>query len=114
MPTPPATLLRALLAAVDSGFAPVDLLALLKHPLCTLGFSRAALLNAARRLDRKCLRGLKPQPGIAALQKKVAQDRAQDIAQDREDDDLRAADERDDMEADANDDFSGNDDSDFA
>jgi ATP-dependent helicase/nuclease subunit B len=74
--TPPATLLRALLAAVDSGFAPVDLLALLKHPLCTLGFSRATLLNAARRLDRKCLRGLKPQPGIAALRAKVAQDRA--------------------------------------
>src|SRR6185437_3818989 len=42
--TPPATLLRALLTAVDSGFAPVDLLALLKHPLCTLGLSRAALL----------------------------------------------------------------------
>ncbi|MGE5148530.1 MAG: double-strand break repair protein AddB [Rhodospirillaceae bacterium] len=74
--TPPATLLRALLVAVDSGFAPVDLLALLKHPLCTLGLSRAALLNAARRLDRKCLRGLKPQPGIAALREKVAQDRA--------------------------------------
>src|SRR6185295_1968685 len=30
--TPPATLLRALLTAVESGFAPVDLLALLKHP----------------------------------------------------------------------------------
>jgi ATP-dependent helicase/nuclease subunit B len=74
--TPPATLLRALLAAVDSSFAPIDLLALLKHPLCTLGLSRAALLNAARRLDRKCLRGLKPQPGIAALREKVAQDRA--------------------------------------
>lgn len=74
--TPPATLLRALLTAVDSGFAPVDLLALLKHPLCTLGLSRAALLNAARRLDRKCLRGLKPQPGIEALREKVAQDRA--------------------------------------
>jgi ATP-dependent helicase/nuclease subunit B len=74
--TPPAALLRALLTAVDSGFAPVDLLALLKHPLCTLGLSRAALLNAARRLDRKCLRGLKPQPGIAALREKVAHDRA--------------------------------------
>jgi ATP-dependent helicase/nuclease subunit B len=74
--TPPATLLRALLAAVDSGFAPVDLLALLKHPLCTLGLSRAALLDAARRLDRKCLRGLKPEPGLAALQQRVARDRA--------------------------------------
>src|SRR5579883_2436544 len=74
--TPPATLLRTLLTAVDSGFAPVDLLALLKHPLCTLGLSRARLLDAARRLDRKCLRGLKPQPGIEALREKVAQDRA--------------------------------------
>ncbi|MBS0525390.1 MAG: double-strand break repair protein AddB [Proteobacteria bacterium] len=73
--TPPATLLRALLAAVDSGFAPVDLLALLKHPLCTLGLTRAALLDAARRLDRKGLRGLKPDPGLAVLLKKVAQDR---------------------------------------
>ena len=35
--TPPASLLRALLAAVDGGFAPVDLLALLKHPFCSLG-----------------------------------------------------------------------------
>jgi ATP-dependent helicase/nuclease subunit B len=74
--TPPATMLRALLAAVDSGFAPVDLLALLKHPLCTLGLSRAALLDAARRLDRKCLRGLKPDSGLAALQEKVATDRS--------------------------------------
>lgn len=73
--TPPATLLRALLAAVDSGFAPVDLLALLKHPLCTLGLSRANLLDAARRLDRKCLRGLKPDPGLATLQARVANDR---------------------------------------
>ncbi len=65
--TPPATLLRTLIAAVDSGFAPIDLLALLKHPLCTLGLDRTALLDAARRLDRKCLRGLKPAPGLAPL-----------------------------------------------
>src|SRR4029078_3036864 len=56
--TPPATLLRALVAMVDSDFAPVDLLALLKHPLCTLDLPRAALLDVARRLDRKCLRRL--------------------------------------------------------
>lgn len=65
--TAPATLLRALVAAVESHFAPVDLLALLKHPLCSLGLSRQALLDAARRLDRKCLRGLKPSPGLAAV-----------------------------------------------
>lgn len=71
--TPPATLLRALIAAVDSGFAPIDLLALLKHPLCTLGLARAELLDATRRLDRKCLRGLKPESGIEALRRRVAE-----------------------------------------
>jgi ATP-dependent helicase/nuclease subunit B len=71
--TPPATLLRALIAVVAGGYAPVDLLALLKHPLCTLGLSRAALLDAARRLDRKCLRGLKPAPGLASLAARIGE-----------------------------------------
>ena len=69
--TPPGTLLRCLIAAVDEGFAPVALLALLKHPLCALGLSRAALLDAARRLDRKVLRGLKPTEGLEALKELV-------------------------------------------
>jgi ATP-dependent helicase/nuclease subunit B len=71
--TPPATLLRCLLGAIDSGFAPVDLLALLKHPLTRLGLERPALLEAARRLDRKGLRGLKPAPGLDALRLHVEQ-----------------------------------------
>ncbi len=82
--TPPGTLLRCLVAAVDEGFAPVALLALLKHPLCSLGLSRAALLDATRRLDRKVLRGLKPTGGLSALKELVgdakfgdASDRAQ-------------------------------------
>src|SRR5262249_54786546 len=58
--TPPATLLRALVDAVARGFAPVALLSVLKHPLCTLGGERGPLLAATRRLDRRCLRGLKP------------------------------------------------------
>ena len=45
--TPPAALLRALVTAVDEGFAPVALLALLKHPLCTLGGDGAAAVDAA-------------------------------------------------------------------
>jgi ATP-dependent helicase/nuclease subunit B len=69
--TPPATLLRALCAVIDGGFGPVDLLALLKHPLCTLGLPRGELLDLARRLDRKCLRGLKPTAGLAALRARV-------------------------------------------
>ena len=69
--TPPSTLLRLLLAAIDEGFAPVALLALLKHPLCTLGSERGAVLAATRRLDRKCLRGLKPMPGLATVRGRV-------------------------------------------
>lgn len=69
--SPPAALLHALLSAINEGFAPVALLALLKHPLCTLGGERAALLDAARRLDRKCLRGLKPTPGLAAIRARI-------------------------------------------
>jgi ATP-dependent helicase/nuclease subunit B len=65
--TAPAGLLHALIATVDSGFAPVELLALLKHPLCMLDMERAAVLDATRRLDRKCLRGLKPVPGLASI-----------------------------------------------
>ena len=69
--TPPAGLLQALVRAIDEGFAPTSLLALLKHPLCNLGGDRAALLDAARRLDRKCLRGLKPLPGMAAIRARI-------------------------------------------
>ena len=69
--SPPASLLRTLLATVDGGFAPVDLLALLKHPFASFGLSRPAVLDAARRLDRKCLRGLKPASGLAALRAHV-------------------------------------------
>ena len=76
--TPPATLLRALCAAVDGGFGPVDLLALLKHPLCTLGQSRADLLDAARRLDREYLRGLKPVAGLQALRARIDSVKAED------------------------------------
>lgn len=68
---PPATLMHTLVGAIDSDFAPVELLALLKHPLCTLGGERAGVLDAVRRLDRKCLRGLKPTPGIAAIRARV-------------------------------------------
>jgi hypothetical protein len=35
-----------MVGAIDEDFAPVALLALLKHPLCTLGGDRAAVLDA--------------------------------------------------------------------
>jgi len=82
--TPPASLLRTLLAAVEGGFAPVDLLALLKHPFCALDLPRPALLDAARRLDRKCLRGLKPAAGLAALRAHADQTKFGDKADRRQ------------------------------
>ncbi len=77
--TPSAGLLQVLVGAVDEGFAPVALLALLKHPLCTLGGDRAAVLDAARRLDRKCLRGLKPMPGLTAIRARIDKARFGDL-----------------------------------
>lgn len=79
--TPPASLLRLMCAAVDSGFAPVALLALLKHPLCLLGLDRRALLDAARRLDRKCLRGLKPAAGIETIRRSITDKKIPDPAE---------------------------------
>ncbi len=65
--TPAAVFLRLLSQALAGGFAPVDLLALLKHPMTGLGLSRAALLRATRLLDRRLLRGPRPDPGLASL-----------------------------------------------
>ncbi len=77
--TPPAELLLAVIRVIDEGFAPVALLALLKHPFCTLGGDRAGVLDAARRLDRKCLRGLKPQPGVIAIHARIDEARFGDL-----------------------------------
>lgn len=77
--TPSAGLLQVMVGAIDEDFAPVALLALLKHPLCTLGGDRAAVLDAARRLDRKCLRGLKPMPGLAAIRARIDKGRFGDL-----------------------------------
>ncbi len=65
--TPPAVFLRLLAAAYASNLRPVDLLALLKHPLCALGLSQSACREQARRLERARLRGPRPPPGLAGL-----------------------------------------------
>lgn len=64
--TPPGTLLLALVEAAVERFAPVPLLALLKHPLVRAGPERAAWLERVRLLDAR-LRGPRPAPGLAAL-----------------------------------------------
>src|SRR6185312_13182171 len=49
--TPPGTFLCLLAEAADSKFAPAQLLALLKHPLATMGGDAAAFRAKARELD---------------------------------------------------------------
>jgi ATP-dependent helicase/nuclease subunit B len=53
--------------AVLSGLAPVSLLALFKHPLLRLGAREGAYLHAANALERAILRGPRPRPGSAGL-----------------------------------------------
>jgi ATP-dependent helicase/nuclease subunit B len=75
--TPPGTLLLAIVEAAAERFAPVPLLALLKHPLVQAGEGRAEWLEQVRRLDLK-LRGPRPAPGLAHLPETVAAERAQE------------------------------------
>jgi len=58
--------------AAQNRFAPVPLLALLKHPFATLGEDGAAFRARARELDRWCLRGPRPDPGLAGITRAVA------------------------------------------
>ena len=64
--TPPGTLLGAIADAGAEAFAPVALLALLKHPLVQAGEKRLRWLEGVRLLDR-ALRGPRPGPGLAGI-----------------------------------------------
>jgi ATP-dependent helicase/nuclease subunit B len=72
---PPGTLLIAIAEAAASGFAPVPLLTLLKHPLVRAVEERTAWLEQVRRLDR-ALRGPRPAPGLAGITALLAGRRA--------------------------------------
>ncbi|MEM8694576.1 MAG: double-strand break repair protein AddB [Pseudomonadota bacterium] len=63
---PPGTLIVALAEAAAERFAPVPLLALLKHPLVRAGEGRGAWLNDVRRFDI-VMRGPRPRPGLGAV-----------------------------------------------
>jgi ATP-dependent helicase/nuclease subunit B len=63
---PSGTLLTALADAAVQRFAPLALLALLKHPLVRAGEGRIAWLDGARALDR-VLRGPRPAAGLAGI-----------------------------------------------
>ena len=64
--TPPGTFLLAIAAAAAERFAPVPLLALLKHPLTLAGEGRLAWLDGVRLLDL-ALRGPRPPAGLDGI-----------------------------------------------
>lgn len=70
--TPPGAFLRLTARMVAEDFAPVPLLAALKHPLCTAGMSPAVFRDAVRRLEVGVLRGVRPGPGLNGLRDAVA------------------------------------------
>ncbi len=65
--TVPGTFLALLARAAAEQFAPVPLLALLKHPLCAGGEARADFLRHAREMEELALHGLKPAPGLSGI-----------------------------------------------
>jgi len=70
--TAAGTFLCLLAEAAQARFAPVALLALLKHPFARRGQEGAAFRAQARRLDRWCLRGPRPDPGLDGISRAIA------------------------------------------
>jgi ATP-dependent helicase/nuclease subunit B len=69
---PVGRLLRLSAQALRDDFAPLSLLALLKHPLVFCGFAPADYRKCLSLLERSCLRGPRPAPGIAGLKLALA------------------------------------------
>ena len=65
--TPPGVFLRLLARAASESFAPVPLLALLKHPFAACGFAPEEFRARVRAFERAALRGPRPAPGLAGL-----------------------------------------------
>jgi ATP-dependent helicase/nuclease subunit B len=72
MATPPGIFVRLVLDVALSDFAPVEVLALLKHPFATLGHERATLRRVAETLEVGALRGPQPPPGLDGLRQAIA------------------------------------------
>ena len=83
--TAAGSFLCLLAEAAEAAFAPVPLLALLKHPFARHGQDHAGFRARARELDRWCLRGPRPDRGLDGLAKTIESARAdphnQNIAQ---------------------------------
>ena len=70
--TPAGGFLRLVASMVAEAFAPVALLAALKHPLAAGGMTVGRFRRAVRRLERDVLRGPRPAPGLAGLRDALA------------------------------------------
>ncbi len=70
--TAAGTFLCLLAEAAHTRFAPVPLLALLKHPFARRSQDGASFRARARELDRWCLRGPRPDPGLAGVTRAIA------------------------------------------
>ena len=70
--TAAGTFLCLLAEAAQARFAPVPLLALLKHPFSRREQDGAFFRARARELDRWCLRGPRPDPGLGGVTRAIA------------------------------------------
>ena len=79
--TPPGAFLQLLAAAAAAHWAPLELLALLKHPLSAAGEAPRDFRRKLRRLEMAVLRGPRPAAGIVGLAAAVkASDEAGDLS----------------------------------
>ncbi len=69
--TAPGAFLDLVLGAVESGFAPARLMALLKHPLTLLGRTPAAIREIARALERGAFREVYLGQGLSGVAKAI-------------------------------------------
>ena len=77
--TPPGAFLVLLAHAAAEDFAPVALLALLKHPFAAGGEDRAEFRRTVHTFETWCLRGLRPEPGLKGLSERlISNDKAPD------------------------------------
>ena len=74
--TPPGAFLALLARAAAERFAPVPLLALLKHPLASGGEERASFRHNVRALELRALRGLRPEPGLDGIAERLTNAKA--------------------------------------
>lgn len=71
--TPAGSFLAAISRLIAERWAPIPVLAALKHPLAAGGHRRGTFLGRARRLERAVLRGPRPEPGGDGLSKALAE-----------------------------------------